>query len=111
MKNNSIDVHDHRILRELQKDTTLALAKLSERVGMSASPCWYRIKNLEKAGVIRERVALLDSAKLGLGVTVFVSVKTGRHDDEWLEALAAHISKIPEVTEFYRMSGDVDYLT
>ena len=105
-----MDAIDRKILAVLQRDTTLAVAEIAERVGLSATPCWRRIQNLEKAGVIRGRVALLDAAAINLGVTVFVGLKTSRHSQDWLEEFAARIAAIDEVVEFYRMAGDVDYL-
>jgi len=105
-----IDAIDRKILRLLQEDASLAVAAIAERVGLSSTPCWRRIQNLEKAGVIRKRVALLDAGKLNVGVSVFVRVKAARHSYEWLERFAAGVAKIDEVVEFYRMSGDIDYL-
>ncbi len=105
-----MDRIDRKILQCLQEDVSLPLAEVAERVGLSTTPCWRRIQNLEKAGVIRRRVALLDPDRLNVGVTVFVRVKTGRHDYEWLESFAEKIAGIEEVVEFYRMSGDIDYL-
>jgi Lrp/AsnC family transcriptional regulator len=86
------------------------LAELAEIAGLSPTPCWRRVQNLEKAGVIKGRVALLDAEKLNVGTTVFVRVKTNQHNYEWLENFAKAISEIDEVVEFYRMSGDIDYL-
>ncbi len=105
-----MDAFDRKILACLQADATLSIAEIAERVGLSPTPCWRRIQNLEKAGVIRARVALLDPERLNVGVTVFVRVKTREHNYEWLEVFAAAIAEIPEVVEFYRMSGDIDYL-
>ena len=105
-----MDDFDTKILGLLQRDATLPVAEIAEKVGLSTTPCWRRIQKLEAAGVIRARVALLDGAMLNAGVTVFVSVRTSRHDREWLEAFAAVVSAIPEVVEFYRMSGEIDYL-
>jgi Lrp/AsnC family transcriptional regulator len=105
-----LDSIDRRILRELQKDATLPIADLALRVGLSQTPCWKRIKRLTDAGVITKRVALLDRVKLDLGLAVFVSVRTNRHDQEWLDAFAGAASSMPEVVEFYRLSGDTDYL-
>lgn len=104
------DATDRRILAMLQSDAALSIAELAERVGLSQTPCWKRIKRLEEAGVITGRVALLDRTQLGVGTTVFVSVRTSQHDENWLTGFAEAIRAIPEVTEFYRMSGDVDYL-
>jgi len=105
-----MDTYDRKILACLQEDATLSVAEISERVGLSSTPCWRRIQNLEKTGTITRRVALLDREKLNVGVTVFVAVRTQHHDDAWLEAFAKAVSGIDEVVEFYRMSGDVDYL-
>lgn len=105
-----LDEIDHRILRSLQVDSSRPLAEVAEDVGLSSSPCWKRIKRLEAGGYIRERVALLDRERLDLGVTVFAAVKTNQHHDTWLDEFARTVSQIPEVVEFYRMSGDVDYM-
>ena len=105
-----MDRIDKKILTILQSDSTLAVSEVAERVGLSTTPCWRRIQNLEKAGVIRARVALLDARKLNVGVTVFVRLKTPHHNHEWLESFAAAVAGIEEVVEFYRMSGDIDYL-
>ena len=105
-----LDAIDRGILCELQKDATIAIADLAQRVGLSQTPCWKRIKRLTDAGVITKRVALLDRAKLDLGLAVFVSVRTNRHDQEWLDAFAGAAASMPEVVEFYRLSGDTDYL-
>jgi Lrp/AsnC family transcriptional regulator len=105
-----LDAIDRRILRELQKDSTIAIADLAQLVGLSQTPCWKRIKRLTDAGIITKRVALLDRSKLDLGLAVFVSVRTNRHDQEWLDAFAGAAASMPEVVEFYRLSGDTDYL-
>jgi Lrp/AsnC family transcriptional regulator, cysteine-sensing transcriptional activator len=105
-----MDAYDRKILACLQEDAALSVAEIGERVGLSSTPCWRRIQNLEKAGVITRRVALLDREKLNVGVTVFVAVRTQHHDAAWLERFAKAVSAIEEVVEFYRMSGDVDYL-
>ena len=105
-----MDRIDKKILDCLQTDATLPVGDIAERVGLSATPCWRRIRNLEKAGIIQRRVALLDPEKLNLGITVFVALKTSQHNYEWLENFADAVSGIDEVVEFYRMSGDTDYL-
>ena len=105
-----LDPIDRRILRELQRDATVAISDLALRVGLSQTPCWKRIRRLTDAGVITRRVALLDRTKLDLGLVVFVSVRTNRHDQEWLDAFAGAAKSLPEVVEFYRLSGDTDYL-
>ncbi len=105
-----MDRIDRKILNLLQRDTTLSLAELSEQVGLSSSPCWRRIQNLEAAGVINRRVALLDRRRLNLGTVVFVRVGTSDHSEGWLSGFAQAIEAIDEVVEFYRMTGDTDYL-
>jgi len=105
-----LDAIDRRILRELQKDSTIPIAELAQLVGLSQTPCWKRIKRLTDAEIITKRVALLDRSKLDLGLAVFVSVRTNRHDQEWLDAFAGAAASMPEVVEFYRLSGDTDYL-
>jgi Lrp/AsnC family transcriptional regulator len=101
---------DREIMKLLQQDSSLSVGDIARKVGLSVTPCWRRIQRLEEAGIIRGRVALLDKDKLGLGMTVFVALKTDQHNAEWLEEFAQKISSYPEVVEFYRMSGEVDYL-
>ncbi|KAB2944397.1 MAG: Lrp/AsnC family transcriptional regulator [Burkholderiaceae bacterium] len=105
-----MDATDKRILDLLQHDATLALGDIASRIHLSPTACWKRIAKLEKAGVIVRRVALLDPAQLNVGVTVFVAIKTSQHNAAWLERFAKVVEAIPEVVEFYRMSGDIDYL-
>ncbi len=105
-----MDNIDRKILRLLQEDATLSLAEIANRVGLSQTPCWKRIQKLEREGVVRRRVALLDPAQMGVAVTVFVSIKTNQHSAEWLEGFARTVAEMPEVMEFYRMAGDVDYM-
>lgn len=105
-----MDAIDKKILDILQVDTTLAVAEIAKKVGLSTTPCWRRIQKLEAAGVIRSRVALLDAEKLNAGVTVFVSIKTDKHDAAWYQGFSRTVNAFPEVVEFYRMSGDIDYL-
>ena len=101
---------DLRILNELQRDASRPVEQIARAVGLSQNPCWRRIKRLEAAGFITGRVALLDPDKLGVGITVFVSIRTNQHNDAWLERFARGVMEIPEVVELYRMSGEVDYL-
>jgi len=105
-----MDAIDRKILDELQQDCTLSVTEIADRVGLSTSPCWRRIQALEDTNVIAKRVALLEPEKLNVGVSVFVRIKTNQHNYEWLEDFAKEIEKIDEVVEFYRMSGDIDYL-
>ena len=105
-----MDAIDRKILAVLQNDASLSVAEIGNRVGLSSTPCWKRIQRLEADGVIQKRVAVADQDKLGLGVTVFVSVETEDHSEEWLKTFAQLVGAMPEVLEFYRMAGDVDYM-
>jgi Lrp/AsnC family transcriptional regulator len=105
-----LDALDTRILAHLQADASRSIAEIADAVHLSQNACWRRIKRLEDEGIIKKRVALLDPEKLGVGVTVFVSVRAGEHSEKWLETFTAAVRKIPEVVEFYRMAGEVDYL-
>jgi Lrp/AsnC family transcriptional regulator len=107
---SDLDATDRRILRELQADAPVPLAELAERIGLSQTPCWKRVKRLTDAGVIEKRVALLNRDRLDLGLVVFVAVRTSRHDQDWLDAFARAAAALPEVVEFYRLSGETDYL-
>ena len=106
----NFDSADLRILRELQQDASRSVEQIAQAVGLSQNPCWRRIKRLESEGVIARRVAIVDPAKLDVGITVFVSVRTNQHNDAWLEQFTRGVQDIPEIVEIYRMSGDVDYL-
>jgi Lrp/AsnC family transcriptional regulator len=105
-----LDTIDRKILTVLQEDASLSVAEIGDRVGLSSTPCWKRIQRLEADGVIQKRVALVDQNKIGLGLSVFVSVESSDHSDAWLKRFAAAVSAMPEVMEFYRMAGDVDYM-
>jgi Lrp/AsnC family transcriptional regulator len=105
-----LDSIDRKILNELQADASLAMQELGERVGLSTNPCWRRVKRMEETGVIERRVVLVNPRALGVGATVFVSIRTNKHNREWLDMLAAGVNKIPEITECHRLSGTVDYL-
>src|SRR5271170_6897399 len=109
-RGRSMDAIDRRILAVLQDDASLSVAEIGHRVGLSSTPCWKRIQKLEAEGVIQRRVAVVDQDKVGLGVTVFVSIETGDHSEEWLKHFAEVVGAMPEVMEFYRMAGDVDYM-
>jgi Lrp/AsnC family transcriptional regulator len=105
-----MDAIDRKILAVLQDDASLSVAEVGNRVGLSSTPCWKRIQKLEAEGVIARRVAVVDPDKVGLGVAVFVAIETGDHSDDWLTRFADVVSAMPEVMEFYRMAGDVDYM-
>jgi len=105
-----IDAIDRKILRVLQEDASLSVAEIGERVGLSSTPCWKRIQRMEAERIITGKVALVDQDRIGLGLSVFVSVESGDHSEDWLKKFATAVSAMPEVMEFYRMAGDVDYM-
>jgi Lrp/AsnC family transcriptional regulator, cysteine-sensing transcriptional activator len=105
-----MDAIDRKILAVVQEDASLSVAEIGQRVGLSSTPCWKRLQRLEADGVIMRRVALIDPEKMGLGITVFVSIETGDHSQDWLKKFAETVGAMPEVMEFYRMAGDVDYM-
>ena len=105
-----VDRLDRMILSLIQEDATMPVAEIGRRVGLSTTPCWRRIQKMEEDGVIKGRVAVLDPVKVNAKVTVFVSIVTNQHNEDWLTRFARIISEFPEVVEFYRMSGQVDYL-
>jgi len=105
-----MDDIDLSILRLLQVDNSLSVADIAQQVGLSASPCWKRINRLNKNGIIKRRIAVVDPEKLGLGITAYVSIRTGEHSNVWLEEFSTMVTEMPEVMEFHRMAGDVDYM-
>ena len=105
-----MDEMDLNILRLLQADSSLTVTEIAKQVGLSASPCWKRINRLESEGIIKYQAAVLDGQKLGVSLTVFMSILTGEHSGKWLEDFAKFIKDMPEVQEFHRMAGEVDYL-
>jgi Lrp/AsnC family transcriptional regulator len=105
-----LDDVDRILLRALQADGTQSLESLAGRADISTNTCWRRVKRLEESGVIARRVALIDPEKLGLHQTIFVAIRTRDHSAGWLKRFADAVRTIPEVVEFYRMAGDVDYL-
>ncbi len=105
-----MDTIDIRLLDELQRDSSQSLDEMSEKVGLSRNACWRRMRQLEDAGIIKGRVALLDAEKLGVGLTVMISVRTSHHDLAWLERFRGAVNSIPEIIAAYRTTGDVDYL-
>jgi Lrp/AsnC family transcriptional regulator len=105
-----LDSTDLRILTSLQEDASLPVSAMAEQAHISQNACWRRIKRLEDVGIIRKRVALLDAQKIGVGMTIFVTVRAAEHSEEWLAHFSSAVVSMPEIVEFYRMSGDVDYL-
>jgi Lrp/AsnC family transcriptional regulator len=105
-----MDSKDRAILELLQRDARMSNNEIAERVHLSATACWKRIQHMQESGLIRRQVCLLDPHKAGLGLTVFVSIKTNRHKMEWAEQFALNVRDMPEVMEFYRITGEIDYL-
>lgn len=106
----AFDTIDTALLNAIQCDVSLTVKELAASVGLSANACWRRLQQFEKLGYIVSRVAVLDSVKMGVGTTVFVSVRASEHSAEWYRNFVEAVSAIEEVVEFYRMAGDVDYL-
>jgi Lrp/AsnC family transcriptional regulator len=106
----NMDTLDRKILALLQADASLPLEEIGTRIGLSRNAVWRRVKTLEEAGVIRARVALLDPEKIGLGLTVFMLIRTRDHAPGWLERFASATRDMPEILGAYRMTGDLDYL-
>lgn len=104
-----MDLIDKRILRIVQRDARQSIGQIATQVGLSQTPCWKRLQRLDASGVIKRRIALLDPAKLGLGLTVLVSIEVGDHAGKALARFAAEVAAMDEVMEFYRVAGDVDY--
>jgi Lrp/AsnC family transcriptional regulator len=109
-ENQRMDEIDRSLLAILQQDATLSIAQMAERVGLSATPCWKRIQKLEAQGVITRRVALVDPERVGVGLSVLVSVEAGEHTPDWLKRFSDGVGAMPEIMEAYRMAGDVDYM-
>jgi Lrp/AsnC family transcriptional regulator len=107
---DDLDTIDRRILAELQRDGTLSMDHLSGRVGLSRNACWRRVKRLEDEQVITGRVALINPDRLGLSLSVFILIRTSKHDPDWLKRFRDAATGFPEITGVYRMSGDLDYV-
>ena len=105
-----MDHYDRRLLELMQSDATLSVGELAEKIALSKTACWRRVRKPEKQGVIRDRVTLLEPAALNLGLTVYIVVRTNQHNDAWAKRFSEVVADIPGVLEAYRMSGDVDYL-
>lgn len=109
-QSKTIDARDRAILENLLSDGRLTIGELAERVGLSPSPCWKRVRRLEEMGVIKGYRAILDSSRLGVPEIVIVEVTLDRHDDETLEEFGKAMARCPEVLEVYLTTGDYDYL-
>lgn len=106
----TLDLIDRKIIAELMRDSTLPVAQIADRVGLSQTPCWKRIQKLEAQGVITGRVALVDPARIGFGLTVFVGIEAPDHSAEWRQTFIAALNALPEVMDAHRMAGEMDYL-
>lgn len=105
-----LDNFDHAILRILQKDCALSMDEVAGQVNLSRNACWRRIRNMEEAGIIRARAALLDAQKLNLDMAIYVLIRTNRHDAQWLEAFNKAVNQMPEIMGAHRLAGDLDYI-
>lgn len=110
MKANKPDQIDKRMLAALQVDSTISQRELAEKVGLSQNACWRRLQVLNAEGIITGSTIQLDREKLGLGLVVFVMLRTRHHSAGWLKSFRNHVSTIPEVTDFFRIGGDYDYM-
>ncbi|MFK7744111.1 MAG: Lrp/AsnC family transcriptional regulator [Roseobacter sp.] len=108
--NEKLDEIDRKILRLLQKDASLSVDALAEKVHLSRNACWRRVKSLEATKTILRRVAVLDPDAVGLGLLVLVMVRTNRHDSDWLKLFHDAVRHMPEIISAHRMSGDLDYV-
>ena len=105
-----MDTKDRQILDILQRDASLSMSELAERCALSKTAVWRRVRELEKENVIQKRVTLLDPEALGFSLTIYAFVRTNQHSEQWFKGFAEAVSEMPEVMEFYRLSGDIDYL-
>lgn len=105
-----LDAIDKKIIGMLQADATQSIQEIADAVGLTTNPCWRRIRKLETEGVIKGRVAVIDANAIGLKMTAFVRLHTQEHTKDWLEQFKKAVSRIPEIVECYRMTGEVDYL-
>lgn len=106
----NLDEIDRRILRLLQKDASLSMDAVAAAINLSRNACWRRIKNLEDTGTLQKRVALVDAAAVGLDLSIFVLIRTNRHDVDWLTAFDKAVRELPEIISAYRMAGELDYI-
>jgi Lrp/AsnC family transcriptional regulator len=105
-----VDKQDLLLLRSIQQDSSLSTGELAEKVGMSKSACWRRLQKLTADGVIKKQVAILDAQKLNLPLTVYISIRTNEHNDNWASQFQEVTKNISGILEVHRMSGDLDYL-
>jgi Lrp/AsnC family transcriptional regulator len=106
----AMDSKDIKILALLQENATLPMSEISKRVHLSQTPCWRRIQKLEESGVIEKRVAILNPAAVGFGISAFVEIQATDHSDDWHGRFSEGLAGMPEVMEVHRLAGEVDYL-
>jgi len=106
----NIDEIDLNILRILQKDADMNINDIGHQVGLSHTPCWRRIKKMQDNGIIKAKICVLDSEKVGLDVSIFVLLRLATHSSEVLEEFEAATRTVPEILQCYTMSGEFDYL-
>lgn len=109
-KSLETDEIDNQLLRLLQQDASLSQRELAERIGLSQNACWRRLQRLTEAGVLQGSRAVIDAVRLGLGLTVFIMLRTRHHDDAWARRFRARIESLPQITEFHRIGGEWDYM-
>ncbi len=107
---SNVDEVDREIVRLLQADSSLSARELGDLVGLTATPCWRRVKALEEQGVLTGQVALVSPAAIGLDVTALVHIRTNDHSSDWLDRFQAAVEHFPEIVEAYRASGEIDYM-
>jgi Lrp/AsnC family transcriptional regulator len=107
---SKLDTTDRAILSALQVDASQSLDSIAERLNVSLNTVWRRVRRLEEERVIERRVALIDNEKIGLPLTVFVQIRTDDHSADWSKRLSETVDRIPEIVEFYRLAGEVDYI-
>ena len=106
----NIDEIDRKLLSLLQEDASLSVDALADRVHLSRNACWRRVKRLEADGIIQKRVAIIDPVAVGLGLQVFVLIRTNDHSAAWLKAFRSAVHQMPEIIGAQRMTGDLDYV-
>jgi Lrp/AsnC family transcriptional regulator len=104
-----LDSYDRALLRSIQRDADRTIQDYADEIGLSSTPTARRLKILTDAGLIEKKVSLLNPDALGLRTTLFIFIKAARHDEDWLKQFSDGVSRLPEVVEFYRMGGDIDY--
>jgi len=109
-QSTKLDVFDRKILSAIQMDATLSQRDLADKIGLSQNACWRRLQRLHSSGLIKGSNSAIDLPALGLDLTVFVMIRTRHHSKEWSEEFRAHVERLPEVIDFYRIGGDWDYL-